>query len=140
MYLTMQNIRAPFIGASLVLLISSTNITGMESELKQRLLSSNQNDIQSVVEQKNIDDCGICWEEKEVIFIPCEEGKKHSKICSECLDGCKDLCPFCRRTLNIEKKQNIITDTLYRYSDHLWMGGGCVSLAFYVCILFTAFP
>jgi len=90
----MQNIKKLLI----MLLIFATNIIGMESELKQRLLSNNPQDTHILIKEQTMEDCGICWEEKEVIQIPCEAGEKHPKLCASCLEGCES-CPFCRRPL-----------------------------------------
>ena len=108
-------------GASFLLLIYTTTIIGMDptsldsghpelvegrrtgSELKQRLLKNNQNNIDTLLEQSTVDDCSICYEEKELIPVPCQEGDKHPKICDTCLDGCHGLCPYCRRELVLKK-------------------------------------
>lgn len=124
----MQKLRAPLMGA-LFLLMGVTNVTGMESELKQRLLSSNQNETQVLIEQQILEDCGICWVEKEVKFVPCIEAKKHPKICDTCLDGCNKLCPFCRRDLIVEKSK----------IEKLCLGIGCGSLVIYVCMIINSF-
>lgn len=147
-----QTIRAPYLGASfLSLLLLTTNITGMESELKQRILTSNSHDTkalieQSTLEQSTIEDCSICYEEKEVMLIPCKMGEKHPKICKICLNGCNELCPYCRGALMIAKKRSGIEDDIYQcylpttYSSHLCLGANFGCLPFYIYLLFTAFP
>lgn len=136
-----QNIRAPYIGASfLFMLILTTTIISMEPELKQRLLANNQNDIKILIEQQSIEDCSICYEEREVRTLPCAEGGKHPKICNICLDGCHELCPYCRRKLTIEKKHTAFMDTLYQCNEEgLCLGCGCASLAIYLCMVFSSF-
>lgn len=133
-----------------MLLIFATNITGMESELKQRLLINNSNDIEISIEptlrQSTIEDCSICYEEKEVILIPCKEGSKHPKICDVCLNGCEELCPYCRGKLTIEKKRHNLIENIYQcyneplsYSNRLCLGASCGCLTIYMCLFFTIF-
>lgn len=149
MYSTLHIIRAPYTGAFfLVMLVATTTIIGMESELKQRFLVNNPNDTKILIEQSTTEDCSICYEEKEVTPIPCKMGEKHPvKICSVCLDGCNGLCPYCRNKLTIEKKRNALTENIYQcyndslsYCDRLCLGVSCGCLPIYLYMLFTAFP
>jgi len=127
----MQNIKSI---CALLLIIATT--IGMESELKQRLVTSNQPDTEMLLEQSTIEDCSICYEEKEVALIPCKMGEKHPKICSVCLDGCNERCPYCRSELTSKKNRNCVADAFYRYynSDRLYLGmsGGCLYMYFYM--------
>lgn len=147
--IVMHKIRTPYSGIFFVyLLLLTTSITSMESELKQRLLTNNSNDTKISIEQlilgqSTIEDCSICYEEKEVIFVPCTEGEKHPKICSVCLDGCEELCPFCRRKLMIEKKRSDFIENIYQgyndslsYSNRLCVGASCGCLTIYIYLMF----
>lgn len=89
------------------------SVIGMESELQRRLLSSNKD-----IDRQTSETCEICFDDtQEVKLIPCDEGEKHPKICDACLDGCKKLCPYCRRTLTTAT--NCLTDNVLLCINYL---------------------